>query len=337
MFCCKAGAKHVYAIEACKGISLLSKKIVKKNNLESKITCINEVMEKVKLPVDEVDIIVSEWMGVYLVHESMLGSIIYARDKYLRKDGLLYPSIAYLYICPIEAKSYIDKQLNFWDKFYDFNFEPMKRVYGELMKEKPIIEEISEEQLISDEKILSSLNLNTITIKDLITLQSYNLKFSINKDCNLQGFAFWFDVIFHTDDKIVTLSTSPRANQTHWKQTVVLMPQILDDSENCDNLKLSSNDNLECFAILKQSDTNLRHYVIDVGISKIDKVNEESVEMNDNAEESDEDDEIEDEDEDEEEHPIPCDCSNLRCILIKKTLENYNDIENKDLLNGDNA
>jgi predicted RNA methylase len=56
LFSCKAGAKHVYAIEASKGISLLSKKIIKKNNLESKITCINEVMEKVNLPVDQVDI-----------------------------------------------------------------------------------------------------------------------------------------------------------------------------------------------------------------------------------------------------------------------------------------
>ena len=32
--------------------------------------------------------------------------------------------------------------------------------------------------------------------------RAYNLKYSISKNCNLQGFALWFDVIFHTDDKI---------------------------------------------------------------------------------------------------------------------------------------
>ena len=32
----------------------------------------------------EVDIIVSEWMGYYLVHESMLNTVIYARDKWLK-------------------------------------------------------------------------------------------------------------------------------------------------------------------------------------------------------------------------------------------------------------
>jgi protein arginine N-methyltransferase 1 len=340
LFSCKAGAKHVYAIEASKGISLLSKKIVKKNNLESKITCINEVMEKVILPVDQVDIIVSEWMGVYLVHESMLNSVIYARDKYLRKDGqgLMYPSIAYLYVCPVEAKSYVDKQLNYWNKFHDFDFEPLRRVYGELMKEKPIVEEITEDQLVSDEKIISSLDLSTLTVDDLKTLQSFNLKYSIIKNCNLQGFALWFDVIFHTDDNIVTLSTSPRTKQTHWKQTVVLLPQTIDNIEACNYLKLSQNDQLECFAVLKQSDTNIRHYVIDIGISKIDKINGTEEETNDEIEENNEieqEEEEEEDDEEEDDHPVPCECSNLRCILIRKTLENYNNDENKEKMNED--
>jgi hypothetical protein len=281
-------------------------------------------MEKVNLPVDQVDIIVSEWMGVYLVHESMLQSIIYARDKYLRKDGLglLYPSIAYLYICPIESKKYIDEQLNYWDKFYNFDFEPMKRVYSHLMKEKPIIEEISADQLVSDEKILASLDLNTISIDDLNVLQSYNLKYVVNRDCNLHGFAFWFDVIFHTDDGIVTLSTSPRVKQTHWKQTVVLLPQVLDSSNN-GYLSFSKDDEFECFTILNQSEANNRHYVIDVGISKIDKKNlaEGSDEMNDESEEE------------EEEHPIPCVCDNMRCILIRKTLEKFD--EQKEELDSD--
>ena len=344
LFSCKAGAKHVYAIEASKGISLLSKKIIKRNNLESKITCINEVMEKVNLPVDQVDIIVSEWMGVYLVHESMLNSVIYARDRYLRKDGLglMYPSIAYLYVCPIEAKTYVDKQLNYWNNFHDFDFEPMRRVYGELMKEKPIIEEITEDQLVSDEKIISSLNLSTLTIKDLEALQSYNLKYSISKNCNLQGFALWFDVIFHTDDKIVTLSTSPRTKQTHWKQTVVLLPQTIDNNETCNYLKLSQNDKLECFAIMKQSDSNIRHYVIDIGISKVDKLDGNDDAMNDEVEENNEieqEEEDDDDDNDEDDHHIPCECSNLRCVLIRKTLENYNkdDETNKEQMNEDNS
>lgn len=65
------------------------------NNLSETITVINGEIEKIELPddINQVDIIVSEWMGVYLLHESMLGSVIFARDKWLRKDGngLMYP------------------------------------------------------------------------------------------------------------------------------------------------------------------------------------------------------------------------------------------------------
>ena len=44
-------------------------------------------MEEITLPdgIEQVDIIVSEWMGYCLLYETMLPSVIYARDKYLRK------------------------------------------------------------------------------------------------------------------------------------------------------------------------------------------------------------------------------------------------------------
>ena len=38
---------------------------------------------KVELPVEKVDVIVSEWMGYCLFYESMLDTVIYARDKWL--------------------------------------------------------------------------------------------------------------------------------------------------------------------------------------------------------------------------------------------------------------
>ena len=44
----------------------------------------------------KVDIIISEWMGYLLVRESMLDSVIFARDKFLKKGGALYPSHARL-------------------------------------------------------------------------------------------------------------------------------------------------------------------------------------------------------------------------------------------------
>lgn len=47
------------------------------------VTIIKGKVEEVELPVDRVDIIISEWMGYCLFYESMLNTVIYARDKWL--------------------------------------------------------------------------------------------------------------------------------------------------------------------------------------------------------------------------------------------------------------
>lgn len=40
-------------------------------------------MEEIDLPVPQVDIIISEWMGYFLLYENMLDTVLYARDKWL--------------------------------------------------------------------------------------------------------------------------------------------------------------------------------------------------------------------------------------------------------------
>lgn len=46
------------------------------------ITVLKGKIEELELPV-KVDIIVSEWMGYFLLYENMLNTVLYARDKWL--------------------------------------------------------------------------------------------------------------------------------------------------------------------------------------------------------------------------------------------------------------
>jgi hypothetical protein len=46
----------------------------------------------------KVDLIVSEWMGYFLIFEHMLPSVIAVRDRCLIKGGLIIPSKAELFI-----------------------------------------------------------------------------------------------------------------------------------------------------------------------------------------------------------------------------------------------
>ena len=81
----------MYGIEFA-DIADYANEIVKKNNLADKITIIKSKVEEAVLPVEQVDIIISEWMGYFLIYESMLDTVLYARDKWLRKDGNGYVS-----------------------------------------------------------------------------------------------------------------------------------------------------------------------------------------------------------------------------------------------------
>ncbi|KAJ1959057.1 Nuclear SAM-dependent mono-and asymmetric methyltransferase [Dipsacomyces acuminosporus] len=71
MFAAKAGAKHVIGVDMSNIIDK-AKLIVEENGLSDRITLLKGKMEEVVLPFDKVDIIISEWMGYFLLYESML-------------------------------------------------------------------------------------------------------------------------------------------------------------------------------------------------------------------------------------------------------------------------
>ena len=122
----KAGAKRVYAIEYT-NMANHAKNVVKANGVDDVVKVIQGAVEDVQLPDEDwslfctdddtkeecendqhaVDIIISEWMGYFLLRESMLDSVIYARDKYLKKStGLMFPSHATMLISPIASEKY---------------------------------------------------------------------------------------------------------------------------------------------------------------------------------------------------------------------------------------
>lgn len=69
----------------CSGIVNLAERVIKDNGFDDRITIVKGKVEEVELPegIDKVDIIISEWMGYCLFYESMLDTVIYARDKWL--------------------------------------------------------------------------------------------------------------------------------------------------------------------------------------------------------------------------------------------------------------
>ena len=55
---------------------------------------VEELDNFVKVQPQSIDVLVSEWMGYCLLYESMLSSVLYARDRWLKPGGAVLPDTA---------------------------------------------------------------------------------------------------------------------------------------------------------------------------------------------------------------------------------------------------
>lgn len=106
----KAGAKHVIGVDMSSIIEK-AQEIVKVNGMAEKITLLQGKMEDVRIPYPKVDIILSEWMGYFLLYESMLDTVLYARDHYLVSGGLIFPDKAKIFMAAIEDGDYKEEKI----------------------------------------------------------------------------------------------------------------------------------------------------------------------------------------------------------------------------------
>ena len=70
--------------------------------------------------------IISEWMGYFLLFESMLDSVLYARDKYLVEGGVMYPDRCTMSMVALGDEELHQKQVGFWDDVYGYKMSCMK-------------------------------------------------------------------------------------------------------------------------------------------------------------------------------------------------------------------
>ena len=101
IFAARAGAKKVFAVEATP-MAVHARTLIKHNGLDHVIEVLQGTVESIVLP-EKVDVIVSEWMGYLLLRESMLDSVLAARDAWLKPGGSLWPSHARLLLAPARS------------------------------------------------------------------------------------------------------------------------------------------------------------------------------------------------------------------------------------------
>eukprot|EP01112_Ceratiomyxa_fruticulosa_P019796 TRINITY_DN6568_c0_g1_i2.p1 TRINITY_DN6568_c0_g1~~TRINITY_DN6568_c0_g1_i2.p1 ORF type:complete len:590 (-),score=126.34 TRINITY_DN6568_c0_g1_i2:79-1731(-) len=240
MFAAKSGAKMVIGIDNSDIIEN-AQKIVKLNHLEDVITLIKGKVEQVTLPIEKVDIIVSEWMGYFLLFESMLDTVLFARDKWLDKNGKLFPHNATLILTAIDDEEYFEDNVQFWDQVYGFNMSVMK---PHTLSE-PMVCVVPPKFIISDSYKVLDIDISTATKQSLDFSSNFCLNITTDST-TCHAIVGYFDVAFPTfnqDKKPEAFepgqgfSTSPTETPTHWKQTVFFLETPLRNLMKGDCLK----------------------------------------------------------------------------------------------------
>lgn len=227
MFAAKAGAKEVYLIENTPIIEH-AKRFVDANNLSNQVKFFNgnaaDFNENIRA-----DVIVSEWIGFFLVEEYMFGAFASVRDKCLAKDGRVIPAEAAMYLAPIEdAHAHFDHGIGFWDSSpYGLDFTAA--IDLQLQNATRVVTNIDPRSLISDPQKLMTIDCKVDTMEKFHFETSG--EFNVVRDGSMHGFVGYFELDLGAN---VTIDTSPFAKSTHWKQ--VYLPTLQYDLRKHDRI-----------------------------------------------------------------------------------------------------
>ncbi|KAM3257061.1 hypothetical protein ACQJBY_049425 [Aegilops geniculata] len=210
----------IHEIE-CSQMADMAKEIVKTNGFSEVITVIKGKVEEIELPVPKVDVIISEWMGYFLLFENMLDTVLFARDKWLADDGVVLPDKASLHLTAIEDAEYKEDKIEFWNNVYGFDMSCIKK---QAMME-PLVDTVDQNQIVTNCQLLKTMDISKMSSGDA----SFTVPFKLVAERNdfIHALVAYFNVSFTKCHKLMGFSTGPRSKSTHWKQTVLYLEDVV--------------------------------------------------------------------------------------------------------------
>jgi len=251
IFCAKAGAERVFGVDNAEIINE-AKDIVKDNNLGERITLIKGLLEDVTLPIPQVDLIISEWMGYFLFYESMLSTVIQARDTWLKKGGRVFPNRVNMKM----AGFHWDKAgHDFWRDVYGID---MSKMYKRPPTKEALVCRIARDLVQTDVVMIKEYDIETVKEEEV----DFNTEFCLT--CQKEGpvdcIVAYFDTYFDGDIESTSFSTGPFTDPTHWKQTIfVLDDPLLMKKDDTISIKINVARNSEyhrCYDVYIEGNTS---------------------------------------------------------------------------------
>ncbi|GMI14140.1 hypothetical protein TrVE_jg2705 [Triparma verrucosa] len=215
-FALKAGSRCVVGVDDSNMLRH-AVKVSKNLNIGEELIFIRGKIEEVVIPeeVEQFDVIVSEWMGYGLLYETMLPSVIYAREKYLREGGTMWPNK-----CEMFMELGSDTRTTFWDDVYGIDMSPMKAVVEAERYLEASVEIVKPEIIVSGRHMFWEADLNKVKDEELDFVRPFEIK-AVKKtsvNCLVVTFDCDFDL---SSPSPVKLTTSVQTEATHWQHVVL--------------------------------------------------------------------------------------------------------------------
>ena len=232
------GARNVVGVDGSYRIADVARMNVGANGLREKVEIIEGKLEDMDcIRGAPFDVIVSEWMGYGLFFESMLDTVLYARDKYLKPDGALLPDVCCIKIAGFTKQATVD--FDFWNDVYGFSMKEVAVQQLDHALATAVVKHIEGEHIGTTETEILRLDLCKCSAKDTEFSAEFKLdalkEATTDQPQTIYGIALWFDTEFTSRfcrENPVILSTSPKEPKTHWVQTALHFPEpvVLDNA-----------------------------------------------------------------------------------------------------------
>jgi len=225
MFCARHGqAGKVVGVDMS-SIAHQAMDIVMENGLENKVTVVKGRLEDTDLKAktggtEKFDVLISEWMGYFLLFEGMLDSVMKARDDYLVKEGgQILPNRCTMHLVGVNDGERYNQTAGYFADVYGFKMSCLR---GPLIKEASI-EVVPAAKVITSAAQIHELDMTKCTLAD--TEFEADFELVAEADGELTSIAGYFDTFFDSMANSVFFSTGPQATPTHWKQTIFYLDE----------------------------------------------------------------------------------------------------------------
>ncbi|WFC97045.1 type I protein arginine methyltransferase [Malassezia brasiliensis] len=273
LFAIQAGAAVVYAVEASGVVGCLRQLAAAAADAEAPVNpwarnklavvhaCVEDVtpaMLEASTPAGapagaQVDTIVSECLGVLLVHERMCESFLEARDRFLKPGGALFPrtgTLCFSLLSDARLWQEVHTRGEWWNtsNFYGVDLTPFVGASRAEAFASPVVGCFSPMHIVGAQTDAATaalvcpedavnrylVDFSTVSLEDLRTFDVPIAFDCVTEPVVVHGLGAWFDLSFlqpgEEGDEAAGMggmTTSPFAPATHWAQVRLLFAEPL--------------------------------------------------------------------------------------------------------------